>query len=416
MPAVPPVLPSAKYTDDETGVPNGRGRRTSMHNGPAAGAGHGVTWRYDARGRTTQAAHTVRNATGFVSPKVVGWAYDSGDRVTALTYPTIGTTTEVVSYAYDAAWRPTSACTSLGGCYVAGATYTALDQPTAHTVGNNLAQTWTYTNVMARLDGIKVGPDSTRFHRDYTYDAVGNVATIVDRRLSPTQTQTFGYDRRDRLTSAATSGNGTGAYSETYTYDAIGNLTSKAGTSYAYPAGGANSVRPHAPTTVGGQGYTYDDNGNLLTGGGRTHTWDTQGQAATIAKSGTTEGYTYDADGQRVTRVRGTVTTVYVNGLYEEERTSGKTRLHYPFNGKIIAQRERTSAGSAGTLLYLHGDHLGSVGLATSTTGGVTSRQEFKPWGELRVGGADMRRPAACQARRGGVALGTSRAAVRRPP
>jgi len=33
---------------------------------------------------------------------------------------------------------------------------------------------------------------------------------------------------------------------------------------------------------------------------------------------------------------------------------------------------------------YLHGDHLGSVSLATNSSGAVVSRQDFDPWGKAR--------------------------------
>ena len=33
---------------------------------------------------------------------------------------------------------------------------------------------------------------------------------------------------------------------------------------------------------------------------------------------------------------------------------------------------------------YLHGDHLGSVSLATNSAGAVVSRQDFDPWGKAR--------------------------------
>ncbi len=35
---------------------------------------------------------------------------------------------------------------------------------------------------------------------------------------------------------------------------------------------------------------------------------------------------------------------------------------------------------------YSHNDHLGSVSVATNAVGGVTSRQEFTPWGARRSG------------------------------
>jgi YD repeat-containing protein len=48
-------------------------------------------------------------------------------------------------------------------------------------------------------------PASAKLYRDYTYDAVGNIATILDHS-NGNQTETFSYDALDRLVSGATSG------------------------------------------------------------------------------------------------------------------------------------------------------------------------------------------------------------------
>lgn len=75
-------------------------------------------------------------------------------------------------------------------------------------------------------------------------------------------------------------------------------------------------------------------------------------------------------------------------GGIEEGCTSGKTRVFFTPAGSS-AQRERTSPSSAGTLLYRHADHPGSVSLATGTSGMVTARQDDTPYGERR-GTADI--------------------------
>jgi RHS repeat-associated protein len=131
---------------------------------------------------------------------------------------------------------------------------------------------------------------------------------------------------------------------------------------------------------VGGQAYSYDANGNLQSGGGRTYAWTADNQPSSITGSDNVqEDYAYDADGMRVSRTRGTVTTLYLGGLVEQEGTT--TRTLYTFGGQVIAQRE----GSG--VVYLHGDHLGSISVATSATGAVVSTQEYTPWGEVRSGG-----------------------------
>jgi hypothetical protein len=87
-------------------------------------------------------------------------------------------------------------------------------------------------------------------------------------------------------------------------------------------------------------------------------------------------------------------------GLLEVDEQTGTplaTRTLYAFNGAVIA--ERNSAD--GSLVYLHGDHLGSVTAATTASGGVASRQEFDPWGAVRSGSVVGGRAAARGVRRG---------------
>jgi len=171
------------------------------------------------------------------------------------------------------------------------------------------------------------------------------------------------------------------AYDETYIYNAIGNLTSKPGVgAYSYGATGTGTgAGPHQARAVNGAAYTYDANGNLLSGGGRTFTWNADNLPATVTNGGVTESYIYDADGERVAKTVGGVTTVYLQGVWEQIVGGASTR-YYTFNGQVVAMRD--SATNAVT--YLHGDHLGSVSLATNSSGAVVSRQDFDPWGKAR--------------------------------
>jgi RHS repeat-associated protein len=104
-----------------------------------------------------------------------------------------------------------------------------------------------------------------------------------------------------------------------------------------------------------------------------------------LATGGGTESYSYDADGQRVTRTANGVTTLYIGGAYEVDVPSGVTRSQYAFAGGVVAQR--TVAGATSTVVSLHGDHLGSVSAATSSTGALLDQQKYGPWGEVRSGG-----------------------------
>ena len=115
--------------------------------------------------------------------------------------------------------------------------------------------------------------------------------------------------------------------------------------------------------------------------------WNTENQPVSVGFQGTIEYYTYDADGGRIKKVRNGATTYYIGGMYEEDVTGSDTtiRTMYMFAGKVVAQRTTDSKSS--TLIYLHGDHLGSVGAATGANGALVSSQEYDPWGRVRSGG-----------------------------
>ena len=54
----------------------------------------------------------------------------------------------------------------------------------------------------------------------------------------------------------------------------------------------------------------------------------------------------------------------------------------------MVAQRTTVWSGTNPTVsvTYLHGDHLGSISLATGATGVRVSNQDFDPWGNVRPG------------------------------
>ena len=134
----------------------------------------------------------------------------------------------------------------------------------------------------------------------YTYDDAGNITTITDgingiNGINGNQTQTFGYDWLNQLTSAATDANGTGQYSHSYSYDSIGNITDFDGATYTY-----DNDQPHAVITAHGNQYCYDANANqvshLIDGTLYSLTYDIENRligvsqvtslTATIAQSG----------------------------------------------------------------------------------------------------------------------------------
>jgi hypothetical protein len=115
----------------------------------------------------------------------------------------------------------------------------------------------------------------------YTYDPVGNITQMVDDSAICTgKIATYTYDDLYRLTQAAIHATAPMqvSYTQTFTYDPIGNLltSSTASGTYAYTGNqGTNYANPHAVTSIGSTAYTYDHNGNQLTKGSTlANTWN----------------------------------------------------------------------------------------------------------------------------------------------
>jgi RHS repeat-associated protein len=66
---------------------------------------------------------------------------------------------------------------------------------------------------------------------------------------------------------------------------------------------------------------------------------------------------------------------------------AGQTwKTYYSAGGQLVAMRVLTATGN--TLYYLHSDHLGSTSLTTDSSGNVTARQNYYPYGQIRPGGS----------------------------
>lgn len=332
----------ANYTTTYTYISSGTG--TGLLGSVINPVGDKTTYVYDSLGRKTSEVDPNGNVTGGnPAAHTTTYTYDANDRLLSVTDPLGHTTT----YTYDGDGNQTSVTDGNNhttttaynrlnrvasvtkpdpdgnGPLTAPVTsygYDAAGNKTSETDPNNHATTYTYdadNRLISQTDAL--GNKTT-----YTYDGNGNLLTTVDPRgnvagcnCAAQYTTTNTYDAQNRLLSTTDPlGNKT-----TNTYDADGNNLTTVDpngnvsggnptahtTSYAYyPSGLLQSVT--APDG-GVTSYTYDANGNQLTrtdanNHTTTYTYDYADELTSITTPlGNKTTYSYDADGNKTSMV-----------------------------------------------------------------------------------------------------------------
>ena len=182
-----------------------------------------------------------------------------------------------------------------------------------------------------------------------------------------------------RLTRATYSGAYT--YTFAYAYDPIGNrttqratITSTQVTNYVYDA--ANRL-----TSVNGQAYTWDDNGNLLNDSNAVYAYDQANRLISATLGVTTTRYAYNGDGARLKQVVNGSPITYTLDLAAPlvqvlvaTDSSGDTRYLYG----VTRVGEQQSAG----WVYHLSDALGSVRQLADANAQVVLARGYTPYGE----------------------------------
>ncbi|MFI1675672.1 polymorphic toxin-type HINT domain-containing protein [Streptomyces sp. NPDC020607] len=370
--------------------------------------------------------------------------YNDDGTVQGQNFPAAGgLAAEGVSYQYDALQRPKALNTSLGGgTYVPQVKYSPtnqLEQLELSTGGASDKKTWlnySYEQGTKQINNARVvveGASSMAYDADYTYDAGGNVLSVVDNPTGGTRdTQCFRHDSLRRTTddwtssqapdgavgtgrtdaacasgpSASTVG-GVAPYWHSYEYDATGNRTAEtdhgidgAATSSKKYKYGENGDGPHQLTSVttdtAATGtkpavtsldtYTYDKTGNtetrVLGGDTQNLSWDKQNKLTKVTNAdGSTSSYVYDAAGSRVLRKSPSDTTFYLPGMelkLDASTKAVKATRYYALGGQTVAVRD------SGGVTFLAGDHHGTAQLAMDPTTGATQRRRLDPFGTGR--------------------------------
>jgi RHS repeat-associated protein len=342
--------------------------------------GSAVGYTYDADGNRTQ----MVDSTGTTS-----YLYDALNRVTKIVNPT----GNIVSYGYDAVGNRTGVTYPDGS--VVASTFdpdnrlaTVTDAASRQTifgydnVGNLKLQTNPNNTTTSRsydaanrLIGLITTSSisGTVVSYSYTLDKVGNRTQVVDTEGITTYT----YDNLYRLTNVTYPD----ATFAAYQYDPTGNrkvLTTNQGvTSYSYDA--ADRL-----TSAGSLGFTWDADGNMLTKGGASYTYDSSNRLTGVISGTLSVGYAYDGDSRRANKtVNGTSTQFTydtIAGLANvlTEATSSVTTT-YTYGNDLLTQTTPD-----GTVSFYDVDALGSVRALTSANGQITAQYDYDVFGEIK--------------------------------
>jgi RHS repeat-associated protein len=334
------------YNYDQPGHGFGSGRLTSLKD--AAGT---LNRSYDERGDIVSEIRTLGNVTLATT-----YSYDAAQRTSSIGYPSGWT----ASYARDAMGRITGvstkgpASTSQTAPVLSGIAYQPFGPPNAVTYGNGIAESRVFDADYRLTSLVGTGKNPLQ-NLNYAFDQANNVNSIQDR-VTPGNSQSFGYDPLNRLTTAS------GAYGQIgYRYDALGNRLTE-----------SDSV---APTSLDGLG-------NLT-----AMTYNQTGRVSSVT-AGTQQiaGYTYDALGHRLART-GTSAMLYqydLGGrLLEEDDAQGNPQADYLYLG---SQPIASISPASGKVYFLHDDRLGTPQVATDANQTIAWSASYQPFGTTSTG------------------------------
>lgn len=243
--------------------------------------GNATSFGYDAMGRMTSATDALNGVSSVT--------FDGDGNETAVAFPSGGGR----SSTFDTSDRRVTESTPSGGTIAYG--YNVLNLTDSLTNARGQVTDYTFDDA-GRILSFTDAEGTTAL----TYDAKGNLLTITDAEGTITRE----YDELDRVT-GYTDVNGNEIQ---YTYDAVGNLSTVIypdGKTVAYAYNAANQLLTVIDWASRVTSYTYDANGKLLTttrpdGSVLTYTYDDGGRLTSAvdadASSNAIASYTYAYD------------------------------------------------------------------------------------------------------------------------
>ncbi len=130
-------------------------------------------------------------------------------------------------------------------------------------------------------------------------------------------------------------------------------------------------------TSVSGQAYTWDNNGNLLNDGVGTYTYDQANRLRTLTQGANNYAFAYNGLSDRISQTVGVTQTRYAldpaAGLTQVLSDGTSTYLYG--NGRIAQQQS--------TMQYFGADALGSVRQIYNSSGQVIANKRYDPYGSV---------------------------------
>ena len=233
--------------------------------------------------------------------------------------------------------------------------YDNLQRLTSETMAGLYTKSYTYRDISTTRTTTQIASESytglcsgwSNRTASYTYDAMGNIATITGPYKNKNSVQrTYTYDAQNQLLSETIDGDTT-----SYTYDTAGNIRSVTG--------------PGVTKT-----FTYDDTG------------DWKDLLTSVTVNGTTRSITYEEEnggtiGNPLSYFNGTqYTLAWQNGRQLASLSGGGKSATYTYGADGI-RTGKTVTDSSGTTTYQYTTQNGQIARQSWTAGGTAYQMDF---------------------------------------
>ena len=369
-----PTLGKLEYTYDANGNMLSA-NRTSVS---ALGAVVKLNYVYDPQNRVRWENYTIDGISYSMA-----YSYDERANVKQVVYPN-GATIDYVRDSYDRI-----SDVKQGPDVLAHFTFDAFDRITYINYLNGATTSHSYNPTTNRLTSSYTSKSGTEIlNLAYSYDDSGKITGVTD--------ETYVYDQAGRLWNAS------GPYGyRNYTYNNLGNIQSmvnyengqKDTLTYTYDtANGKYRLTQASSTYHGTRSYTYNSKGQVATytkGSAWTCSYDMDGLMYKAEVVGQRPKFLseYDALGRRVVAnepadaSNGYYTHIFMGDkvAYDPAETMDDCPTCYVYaDGLLISKLIYTPTLERN---YLHLDHLGSVRKATDASGSVVYSVRYEPYG-----------------------------------